>query len=353
MTPRIAFLCTLLACLVVVGCGDDDASPPPPPPIDTGSPPDTTPSDSGVDSNMDAPDPMDGDVGDAGDADVPDVMLDTSVGDGGERDTGLVFPDDTGLSDDVSTDVEGVDACSTVLDGIVCPDLPETCGPGLTCVDDGCGGRVCIPSSHRCSTAEDCPAGSMCMEVEPGAEPTCIRGSGCGDSRDCAFGFACEAGACVDRRVGCDAPPATCPQGYVCMDTSDFGTDLTCVPAHYKCDTDVACDGVPLFSICADVDGDGNNECVSETGSCTTSEMCGDLTCIYDTRFGGMNCSSSGLCADATDCGAGYSCVDLWGDGLKQCVEAGSCSSTADCPAPQICAVPFGETTPRCWGEGI
>ena len=341
-----------LAFTFAFGCGDDDASPPPPPDtnvmfdatVDSGDAGDT-----GADVSTDVASDAERDTGPP----PSDAVVDTRIPDAPVRDTGLVFPDDTGVPPgDASPDVPGIDACTTLFEGDACPELPATCAPGTTCVDDGCGGQVCVPSSHRCETRADCPSGSDCVEPTAGAEMRCFRASGCGDSRDCSFGFACEAGACVDRRVRCDDPPTPCPQGYRCLDT-DFGMDLTCVPAHYKCDSDVACEGLPLFSVCGDIDGDESGECVVETGACTESAMCGDLSCIYDTRFGGMACSNNGLCATAADCGAGYDCVDLWGDGLRQCVQPGTCAATSDCPAPQICAVPFGETSPRCWGEGI
>lgn len=307
---------TLLA--LVAGCPE---TPPPVIPTDV-------PRDGGIDAPFDGtlPDvPFDGMLPDVPfDGMLPDVPVDVPP-----------LPDapfDAGPEEDVL--IMGVDAGCT--DTCACIDHPMPCSAGCdmdeVCITDGCV-DVCAPPGAECGSAADCPAGSLCKSIGGGLY--CLR-SGCADSRDCPRGFACEAGACADRRVGCGGADgaADCPYNFYC--------DSSTGPAHCSrvlrpCGTG----SCPLGGTCADVDGDGDNECVHD-GGCTTNAECGaGSTCSGDPLTTLSICSRYGPCRTEADCTSGQLCVDLWGDRLRECIDpGGECLGIEDCDPGEICGTP-------------
>jgi hypothetical protein len=173
------------------------------------------------------------------------------------------------------------------------------------------------------------------------------------ESFDCAPGFSCEGGACVDRRVPCDTY-LDCPKSHVCASTS---VSSYCVRTHRTCSEDTDCGGFAAAgSFCADVDNDGTKECVGELGS--TGEACVNASCgssapVCESGAAppAASCGDYGLCLGNGDCdtGFGFVCVGLWQDGRKECVPSGgTCDQVTDCPPQQVCAAPRNGGSPRC-----
>lgn len=165
----------------------------------------------------------------------------------------------------------------------------------------------------------------------------------CFDSRDCGPGAACEAGACVARRVGClPVEGSDCPWGFVCDTT---GAEPFCRRTLLRCHGDGECE--PGWR-CLDSDGDGEAECLAD-GACRTRSDCADgLVCATRPAERFASCERYGACLEAADCPAGMECRDLWGDGVRECVEPGGCTSQADCDEGAICGTPTEGGPPAC-----
>jgi len=292
-------------------CGDDS---PPPPPVDIG-PRDTNPRDSATDAPDSAP--SDGSV-DAGDSSPGDGSMDGMV--------------DTGPK------CMPTDRCTCSLTGA---DCGGGCPTGTMCISNTCGASSCFATGGRCNSDVDCPATSTCTETDDGF--ACIRGSaGCGDSRECPRGFACETGACVDRRVPC-INNVDCPWGYGCR-VGIEGMGAYCEWIARPCDARAVC-----FSLgrCLDFDGDGDTEC-GGGGDCPMTSTCGGTdACGTDPTSLRTSCGDYGPCQTA--CNSGFTCVDAWGDGQGECVPTGgTCTTNVDCPERQVCAPPNGGGAPAC-----
>ena len=290
-----------------------------------------------------------------------DAALDTGVDGGGAVDTGADSPsaDDTGLDANADAyncmlpDAGGFDfcACGPPI-GTDCSSGPGACTASETCTADRCG-MHCTASGAACVSALDCPAGSGCTCPGGGtcALGYCHRATGCGDSRDCALGFACEGGACVNRRFAC-GDEFRCPFGYMCSTGFAGGT---CVRLSRHCSTTEACMGTLTdVQLCIDVDGDGLSECQLSSGTCITNADCAAMgvTCTPRSISGQATCGRYGPCRDATDCVSGQECRDLFGDGVRECVDPGGCTNSASCPANQVCATPWDGGPPACTSRG-
>jgi hypothetical protein len=235
--------------------------------------------------------------------------------------------------------------------GTFCTDS-SMCAAGESCVPDGCGTSRCVLGGHRCVDASDCAAGSTCMAF--GTRSACVDpGGGCNDSRDCPLGFACEGGACVNRRLPCSlfddgSGSGGCPEGFICSGSGgEFGGAPFCYRSYDPCGNDGAC--VMGIGRCIDVAGGGQRVCFLP-GACDANSDCADRqVCGLDPENMFAFCGAFGPCAADADCPVGSTCRDLWGDGVRDCVRTGgTCASSADCPAMQICGEPNGGGTPRC-----
>ena len=337
------------ALLLTIGCGDDAV--PPPTPRDAG------PRDASVDGAT-LEDAGDGDAAtdpDAGEVDGGGIdggtrdggMRDGAVRDGAVRDGGSFDGGSYTFGDDC-LDPEGrFDLC--LCDVPECdPAATPSCSAGLRCLPDGCGRTTCQPGGHSCVDASDCATGSECFAaraLDGSTAELCLHPSGgCTDSRDCAPGFACESGACVERRVSC--VDAGCPFGFFCQDADPWARPY-CMRVSRRCSSFAgAC---PAFFSCIDIDGDGLSECRRNGEACDTNEDCTDSVCGYSPAAKALACQAQGPCAGAADCGAGFSCTDLWGDGVRECVpDGGSCASSATCELGEVCAAPASGGAPRC-----
>jgi hypothetical protein len=270
--------------------------------------------------------------------------------------------------------------CNTSAVCDTCPSDPSL-NPGFVCASDAdcqLEGYVCVPSGctaddgrslGRCqlqltAPCGDCPEGYACG----GGDTTCVRQSaGCSpetEAYDCAPGFTCECGACVDRRVPCDSS-LDCPKSHTCepAPTGDY-----CVRIYRDCRDvdDCALLGQALASACADVDGDGRTECAGQldgVNACVNQNApspSGTARCQSDSapicengNSGSGNvavCGVYGLCLSDADCTPDFECVALGTDGRKECVPRGprTCDSNRDCELNQVCASPRLGGTPRC-----
>lgn len=262
------------------------------------------------------------------------------------------------------------DTCPSDLfpSSFVCASNADCQLEGYVCVPSGCTaddgrslGRCQLQLTAPCG---DCPEGYACG----GGDTTCVRQSdGCSpgtEAYDCAPGFTCECGACVDRRVPCDSS-FDCPKSYTCepAPTGDY-----CVRIYRDCREvdDCALLGQALASACADVDGDGRTECAGQldgVNACVNQSApspSGTARCQSDSapicengNFGSgddAECGVYGLCQVDTDCTPEFECVALGTDGRKECVPRGArtCDSNQDCELNEVCASPRNGGTPRC-----
>ena len=176
---------------------------------------------------------------------------------------------------------------------------------------------------------------------------------GCDDSNDCLAGFACEDGACADRRVPC-VSGADCPHGFTCFFPA--ADQRFCRRITRPCDNDVDC--LTLGVPCGDADGVGGQECMpSLMPNASDPVSCNKLQCLEaDARVCESSvegtvavCGRFGPCASIDDCVPGFDCQDLWGDGRKECVlPGGSCVDSSVCAPREVCATPRTGTPPEC-----
>ena len=314
----VLFISTLLS-VATTGCGDPD----PPGSVDAtiaDSTPDAT--DSGGDSETGA--------------------LDATVDADGEADGSVDA--EAGLPD---SEMPAYDPCSGEVEEER-PSCPaEGCPEGTACVDATCGGNECL-AGPPCMSAADCPSGRACAgadEFSRSCEPSL---TGCRSVLDCPRGFECEAEACVDRRVSCDAFGGTCPQGYFCS-LADAAMAF-CMRGFLRCERDSQCEE---SAACVDVDDDSLSECLPR-GLCARDADCSDEGegCGFDPFTLSAECTAHRRCAGDADCATGYVCLGSAGDGLDICApEGGSCTSNADCTSPGICASRTRGAPPSCLGE--
>jgi len=255
-------------------------------------------------------------------------------------------------------------ACVTNVLCSACPsaglcDADGDCAVGHRCIESGCSThegaliKTCaFAGGGACHTSADCEEQRECVSV-PGEGKRCVKTTpGCDTSFDCVFGFACEDGACIDRRVPCYFDQ-DCPKSYFCdrFDATGF-----CMLMHQGCVEEFDCTGIAPR--CEDIDGDGTKECagaldpnVPSPVACLNS-MCSDdaaPVCEVGEASGFTACGQYGLCKDAGDCVAGFECLGLGLDGRKECVPSGGdCSNVLDCPVRQVCASPRTGGPPSC-----
>ncbi len=257
-------------------------------------------------------------------------------------------------------------ACTTSALCRSCPadricESATDCADGLVCIETGCDDldgapiKQCVfAGGGACTSNAMCVGGRECLEV-PGEGKRCVKLTpGCDNSYDCAPGFSCELGNCVDRRLPCDSGngDADCPMNHVCGGTA---VSSFCVRIHRDCSFAFEC--VDVATHCEDIDGDGNKECAGSldandpsSGACTNAQ-CGDPSPVCEVSGVGSaaQCGQYGLCIGGNDCASGFDCVALWPDGRKECVPpGGDCSSFSDCPVRQVCASPREGGAPSC-----
>lgn len=324
--------------LLSVACGDDSA--PPPTPTDSGR------RDGGTDAGAMDGAVEDGAVEDGGGVDAPAEDA-PGVDTGDDFDAGTDSgPPDGGFDPESCFDDEGVyDLC--LCDTPTCTPGGDLCGPGTTCLPDGCGRNTCQLAGNRCESDADCHPSSSCATLA--FMPVCSSGSdSCNDSRDCPLGFSCDAGTCTNRRLACDES-TPCPWGFTCWDLDEFVAEPYCRVLYTPCNAFEVCG--PAFS-CVDLDLDGDNECRPNGGFCDSNEDCPGMVCGSDPTALTDCRATHGPCAEPGDCAAGFDCTDLWGDGQQTCVPSagGTCARQADCAAGTLCGQSSDTTAPACLG---
>jgi hypothetical protein len=342
---------SMMPVLLFTGCSDANHPPPPPPARDLGE--DAARDGGDVDGDVLLDGGMDAEA--LSDGHIPSMDGEAPLADGAPSTDATLFldgflPIDAASLDDAGpVDANVGDAQSAfpdlgprtcTADPCSCPPVAypcgagETCPLGTTCVATGCGtAEYCLRGGAHCIDGSDCPVGSLCTFVAVG-QNVCVGPSGsCADSRECPDGFACEgvgaARACVDRRVFCD-PTHLCPHGYACR--RGDGVTSFCAPVHLRCANPRACEGRQ----CVDLDGDSVKEC-AYAGCASHTECTGGQLCSFDPAGPYMACGSFGVCSTTADCGAGFTCIDVWGDGVSQCELEGSTCAAGTCPAGQLC----------------
>ena len=257
-------------------------------------------------------------------------------------------------------------------EALLCDTDSDCLFPGYLCIASGCTthagasiGQCQALASGSCVDDTDCPntddydcqqvgnGGSRCLRVTAGCSPST-------ESYDCAPGFSCESGTCVDRRVGCDSSE-DCPKSHICH--TGIPTGNFCVRVYRTCHADEDCRwaGVSLGAGCADVDGDGRDECtgdLDEPDNPCVNSMCPESAPVCENGVFGTGtdavCGDYGLCRTDDDCRDPLVCVALGQDGRKECVEAPAsagpcdCESATDCSPRQVCAAPRDGGSPSC-----
>lgn len=229
----------------------------------------------------------------------------------------------------------------------VCGEVEDNecgeCAEGFLCVSAFCGGEVCVPG-HPCVDDVDCPSGA-CIRPEgapPSERGTCTSSDSCAETRDCALGFQCESGSCVDRRIPCGFDSVACPRGSICSFMPVDGRPY-CVPAQTPCDNDGFCEP---GAHCLDVDGDGQAEC-SPAGRCTHNGDCpAGFSCGVDPETSQAACVVDGACRNG-ECPGGLSCLDT-GSGRARCARVGECALDSDCPPRFVCGAIHATDALRC-----
>jgi len=249
--------------------------------------------------------------------------------------------------------------CHTCPDRFIC-DSDAKCFPGYICIPSGCethwGAAIkqCQPSkAPSCTSVDECPNSSDYECGPEGGSSRCLRvTSGCDpstESYDCAPGFSCEGGGCVDRRVPCN-DFTDCPKSHVCKvePSASF-----CVRVYRTCHRDEDCAG--FGGPCADVDGDGTTECTgvlaSPPGPCVNSTCTDTSAPVCEAAGTGTTatCGNHGLCRPGIDnCGPGFECTGLSQDDRSECVPSGGTCPATPCPLQQVCAAPRNGDPPSC-----
>jgi len=248
-------------------------------------------------------------------------------------------------------------------DAIVC-EGEGGCDANFACIESGCASnegtpiRICaLTTAPFCQTDLDCPEGRVCLDLgEEGYR--CVKTTaGCDSDLDCVFGFSCEDGGCVDRRVPC-VLDADCPVSHTC---ETVGLSSFCHRVHLDCEFELDCAGIAPR--CEDIDGDGRTECAGSpepndpSPTACVSSSCGDASapvCELSQVGSQTVCGRYGLCVDDDDCVDGFECVGLWTDGRKECVPTGgSCAHITDCPVQQVCASSRAGGPPACQAGAV
>lgn len=291
------------------------------------------------------------------DASIPDAGLDL---DGSTDDGGLdgAVPDagpDGGSADGGGSWCETSEVCPSCPDPAELCDEETPCAMGELCVDTGCEdlSRCFVVGGGGCNSDADCANPAYRCELSIGR---CLRSEpGCDDSNDCVAGFACEDGACVDRRLPC-SQGADCPHGYRCFFASPDQRFCRRIGRPCGDDRDCLVFGVP----CGDPDRDGTRECmpsrtpnVPDAVPCDVSQ-CPDAAapvCEITAAGTAAVCGRFGACSSSVQCEPGFECRDLWGDGRGECVSGpGSCVDSRACAPPALCGSPRTGGEPRCIG---
>lgn len=273
------------------------------------------------------------------------VPLDDSGVDAREMDTGIDAAfEDGGI--DAGRDASRPDAGPPPIpaEQTVCgPAEPtptcDTCDTGTICVDEFCAGQECVPG-RPCEANDDCGS-SNCIVPVGARSGFCQPTAGCTSEAECAAGFACETGNCVDRRIPCGYRTSACPRGMVCG--SNTGTSRpVCVWGQPACERDAQCG---RGARCVDVDGENGMECVPG-GLCTTNEDCeANTSCGVNPQTSQASCVVDGPCR-AGECPDGFSCTDV-GQGPR-CVVTGTCDQNSDCGPQSVCGAILPRDPLRC-----
>jgi hypothetical protein len=330
--------------------------------LDTGAPPDSSPTPDSTTLPDAAPDTGTADTGVA-DSTVTDTgrpdsgASDTSTIDTGTADTGM--PGCTSAADcDDGLACNGIERCNA---GICGGGTPLTCDDGVACTVDSCtepGSCVYTPNDSACASGEMCDpaagcvggcAESPCRLVAP--QCGCPTGQGCymsGTMRACGvLGSATEGALCSSA--------TSCSAGNICLNVAQSGTAVNVCTRHCNFDSDCAAGALCVYEL---DDGTGMavpgvNMCshvcdpVTQTG-CPSGSFCeifresmGAMRTFTDCTAPAGTGGHGAACIDASDCRAGYACVDP-GTG-DQCLHWCDVPTGSGCSGLTTCT---GFTTP-------
>ncbi len=183
-------------------------------------------------------------------------------------------------------------------------------GGGLLCADGKCVG---------CTRGRDCRLTELCDPVQRLCTLRPCFGDECAAHADCAVGFDCVQGLCLDP-----AHPRGACGVQLCGSPRDCNPGQRCNARTFVCEQDLGClSGSP----CAAGQLCNPNSGACEAG-CTTAnaaQVCGSLLPCIQGR-----CVQ---CASDADCGPGLSCDTI----AFACRGPAGCGSSRDCALPQTC----------------
>ncbi|MEZ4369393.1 MAG: DNRLRE domain-containing protein [Polyangiaceae bacterium] len=272
-------------------------------------------------------------------------------------------------------DNTGANQCTgtmTCTSGGACKeDLGETCSSASECASN-----ICSPDGFCCNNA--CPGGGVCQtcssgscsNVAVGTDPfnkcthACNGSGSCGTNclgdGDCASGYFCAAGNCVQQGGGGDVCAAdnecgsglVCSVDGVCCNSKCNGTCESCLNAENGGAGQGTCAPSPVHTDfkmeCAPGSCSGSascgTSCTQDTPDCDATAWCNGTTCV--TKYpNGNACTEtrqcqSGLCVD------GVCCNQACGGQCEACDNTGSVGSCTP-----TSGAPHGART-ACAGDG-
>jgi hypothetical protein len=257
---------------------------------------------------------------------------------------------------------------------------PLSCAPADTRVDTGetglnCGGARCATrcgAGISCKATSDCERGLICARDPTTAtfglctDPSTRRAGACRSESECASGFACAAGSCMERTKStgdvcsvaaecisgrCSGTPRRCQaapdQPFAIGERCVLGTDCasgTCVSGRClgaigeACSVDSVVSKVCASGICSD--GRCAVELTTADSAITSANRLLDGT-ETDVDCGGASakrCARTRGCRVEGDCAAGLACVagvcasPTCSDGVRDGLEAGvDCGGSSRC----------------------
>lgn len=202
-------------------------------------------------------------------------------------------------------------------------------GGGGGGVDMGGGGGGMCPAGECSLLTNGCPAGEGCyfLSMGMGMAPMALcdmsgigtLGATCASYRDCASGYACQAGTC--QKYCCElGSSAGCPAGAMCSIALTDPTTMMPTGAGL-CRTAANCEifgtGCPAGNACYLSGNDGTTDCAM-AGTGTTGAACmytNDCAAGYSCLGGAGGASTCRKLCDTVDmdpgCGAGETCSSL------------------------------------------
>lgn len=234
---------------------------------------------------------------------------------------------------------------------------PESYGPGAACSDEGLCEIVCPPGTEDCpcAEAETCGDGLSCVEDICVPEETGCLGCSCHGDGTCDEGT-CQEGYCLDctmGELGCACHgDGSCDEGTCELESGPLGICVECTEgargcacyADGTCDGGLRCQDGLCVSACEPEDS-GSAGCPCRPGGeCDVGYTCRDGVCgLCDSATEGCPCEEGAcialVCGDGERCRQAVTCDELSCDVEHQVCQPSRLDADAAC-LPQ-CQPPY------------